>query len=328
VTTWDRISGGTTFILHAPPTTVPGTPAQPEYLKADVYMPPAFIANNPQSHRMIQNIVQQFIETVSVQTVRDWTDRARRVLGYSLTQRGNVKVNPRMPRIPKPQPHSSRYVFYGQPTHVPASPSSLDSFGFEEHFDEVSHQLVDMQEKVECLTAEKHDLEKALAIAYQRIKDLEEHLDRVPEFSPDPCPATPIRPSQRQPLSPAARPIASTPSRTRNLLSTPQARSNLQNLTPVTSPSRRRDSPGASRRLGTPSRVRFGAADTDGDTRQSIPMYDLFLKGHNLDNLTTAVKVAIRLCEHDSWATEFEHIGVPADLVGKLVSLVAFEMDI
>ena len=236
-----------------------------------------------------------------------------------------------MPHIPKPQPHSSHYVFYGQLTHVPASPSSLDSLGFEEHFDAVSCQLMDMQEKVEFLTAEKHDLEKELTIAHQRIKDLEEHLDRIPEFSPNPCPATPIRLSQRQPLSPAARPIASTPSRTRKLLSTPQARSNLQNLTPVTSPSCTRDSPSvpsASHRLGTPSHVRFGAADTDGEARQSIPMYDLFLKGHNLDNLTAAVEVAIRLCERDSWATEFEHIGVPADLVGKLVSLVAFEQDI
>ena len=327
---WDRISGGTTFILHAPPTTVPGTP-QPEYLKADVYMPPAFVANNPQLHRMIQNIVQQFIETVSVQTVCDWTDRACRMLGYSLTQQGNIKVNPCMPCIPKPQPHSSHYVFYGQPTHVLPSPSSLDSFGFEEHFDAVSHQLMDMQEKVEFLTAEKHDLEKELAIVHQRIKDLEEHLDRVPEFSPDPRPATPIRQSQHQPLSPATHPVASTPSRTRKLLSMPQAHSNLQNLTPVTSPSHTWESPsvaGASHCLGTPIHVRFGAADTDGEACQSIPMYDLFLKGHNLDNLTTAVEVAIRLCERNSWATEFEHIGVPADLVGKLVPLVAFEKDI
>ena len=86
---YDQLTGSTTMIISSGGTTVPGSPVQPEYLKASIYLPPAFITHNPDLHRSIIDIVQRYIEMVGVRTVTMWSQRARRDLHYSLTQVGN-----------------------------------------------------------------------------------------------------------------------------------------------------------------------------------------------------------------------------------------------
>ncbi|KAK6996081.1 hypothetical protein R3P38DRAFT_2566108 [Favolaschia claudopus] len=46
-TLWDRSFGGTTMVIHIDGTTVPNTPALPEYLRASVYLPPRFLSLHP-----------------------------------------------------------------------------------------------------------------------------------------------------------------------------------------------------------------------------------------------------------------------------------------
>ena len=117
-TMYDRLTGSTTMIVSSSGTTVPGAPTRPEYLKASVYLPPAFITHHPDLHHHIIDIVQHFIETVGVRTVTMWTERARRDLHYSLTQPGNPHRNESVNEIPKPDYNSSQYTFLGQPYRI------------------------------------------------------------------------------------------------------------------------------------------------------------------------------------------------------------------
>ncbi|KAJ6474082.1 hypothetical protein DFH09DRAFT_1343359 [Mycena vulgaris] len=48
-TKYDRTTAGTTFIVHVAGTTVPGAPLAPERLKANVYLPPHFLADHPRT---------------------------------------------------------------------------------------------------------------------------------------------------------------------------------------------------------------------------------------------------------------------------------------
>jgi len=112
----DRISGGTTMVLHSSGTTVPGAPHRPEYLKAIGYLPPAFVQHNPQLHTSILQLVQLFIETIAVKTTNDWTARARSQLKWGLRQVGSPEPNPAVIGMPAPETNSAHYTFLGQCT--------------------------------------------------------------------------------------------------------------------------------------------------------------------------------------------------------------------
>ena len=121
---YDRLTGSTTMIISSSGTTVPGSPIRPEYLKASVYLPPAFVAHHPDLHSNIIEIVQQYIETVGVHTVTMWTQRARHDLNYSLTQKGNPHRNANFNAIPNPERNSAHYTFLGQPYKIIQHPST------------------------------------------------------------------------------------------------------------------------------------------------------------------------------------------------------------
>nr|GAT46275.1 predicted protein [Mycena chlorophos] len=113
----DRLSGSTTIVIHTPGATVPNTPPLPEYLKAFVYLPPSFLAQNPAAHRPIARIVQSFIENVGVPTVRGFTVAFQH--RYHLPESGSdgapMNDKPGHRVIPRPKHNSSMYVFEGQP---------------------------------------------------------------------------------------------------------------------------------------------------------------------------------------------------------------------
>lgn len=179
---YDRLTGSTTMIISSGGTTVPGSPARPEYLKASVYLPPAFVAHHPDLHRPIIDIIQHYIETVGVRTVTMWTQRARRDLGYSLTQVGNPQQNPHVNIIPSPDFNSAQYTFLGQPyrfmedpsasfVEAPSQASSTDSyaFAFGEDPDASTLAMIDLQE-------ENSGLHEHVHILQQQISDLEEEV--------------------------------------------------------------------------------------------------------------------------------------------------------
>ena len=57
------------MVLHVDGTTDLGMPVLPGYLKADVYLPPHLIEEQPEHHHTIREIVQTFIENIGIPTV-------------------------------------------------------------------------------------------------------------------------------------------------------------------------------------------------------------------------------------------------------------------
>ncbi|KAJ7823340.1 hypothetical protein B0H14DRAFT_3730354 [Mycena olivaceomarginata] len=125
VTMWDRTFGGTTIILHANGTCVPGTPALLEYFKAIGYLPPVFLKEHPGSHLAVAHIAQTFIEYVGVPTAVRWT-LAGKNEGWPLKQKGDVRT-PTPPTALLPFPTSdTTYFFPGRPYQsLPPLPTAL-----------------------------------------------------------------------------------------------------------------------------------------------------------------------------------------------------------
>lgn len=179
---YDRLTGSTTMIVSSSGTTVPGSPVRPEYLKASVYLPPAFVSHHPDLHRPIIDIIQHYIESVGVRTVTMWAQRARRELGYSLTQIGNSQQNPHINDIPSPDINSAHFTFLGQPYRImedpsasavqaPSQASSADSYAFAFDEDPDAHTLT-----VIDLQLENNELQEQIHMLQQQINELEEEV--------------------------------------------------------------------------------------------------------------------------------------------------------
>jgi hypothetical protein len=112
-----------------------------------------------------------------------WTQRARRDLGYSLTQIGNPQQNPHINAIPSPGYNSAHYMFLGQPYKIIEDPSTSsvqvlsqassthsysDAFG--EDPDDVMLNIIDLQKENNNLREQIHTLQ-------QHIRDLEEEVN-------------------------------------------------------------------------------------------------------------------------------------------------------
>ena len=250
---YDRLTGSTTMIISSGGTTIPGSPTRPEYLKANVYLPPAFVTHNPDLHRPLVDIVQHYIESVGVRTVNLWTQRARRDLGYSLTQVGNPQQNQHVNTIPCPDYNSAHYTFLGQPYRImedpsagsfqaPSQASSTDSYAeaFGEDPDASTLVIIDLQEeirelheRIHNLEQERSDLEEEVKVlnlrnsslttrTHDRIQYLERQI-QIQRYAADQTTSSPVRnlatkpASSKTPLTPSryrsATPSLATPTR-------------------------------------------------------------------------------------------------------------------
>jgi len=184
------------MILNSSGTTIPGAPHRPEYLKALVYLPPAFVGHNPQLHSSILKLVQLFIESIAVKTTNDWTSRARSQLKWSLRQAGNPQPNAEVTGIPAPDPNSAQYTFLGQRSREPSEGTYSASITLL-FFSNNAYSLVDVSnEAFENLRDSARDLENTntvllgeLCEAHATIKRLEAQL----EMSSGPSTRTPAR---------------------------------------------------------------------------------------------------------------------------------------
>ncbi|KAJ7041289.1 hypothetical protein C8F04DRAFT_1253353 [Mycena alexandri] len=114
-TLYDRITGGTTLLMHCSGTTIPNAPLVPEHLKAQVYLPPRFIAEHPEEHATIAFLVQTFIEHVGVPTSRDWRARASQIWSMNQSRHISPAVLPTA-LIPDRASHrGTLYIFRGRP---------------------------------------------------------------------------------------------------------------------------------------------------------------------------------------------------------------------
>lgn len=109
------------MVMHVDGTQVPNSPALPEYIKADVYIPPPFIEEHLIQPSAVASIVQHYIEDLAVPAVIRWKSAGRRTPGLNW-RFNNVGLgdtpppnNTDQPLIPPPiMPRSSHRVFCGR----------------------------------------------------------------------------------------------------------------------------------------------------------------------------------------------------------------------
>lgn len=168
------------MVMHIDGTTIPNTPAAPEYLRVSAYLPPSFIASQPASHGSIAQIVQMFVESVGVPTVNQWRLNAN-LRGWPLTQQGpGANPNPPSPTlIPAPRdPDSAHYKFMGRPVGVldtlltpPTAAAAVPVVIIpDDDLDDATMDLMDAIERAAYAEAEVQE-------HIQRIHELESQVD-------------------------------------------------------------------------------------------------------------------------------------------------------
>ncbi|KAI0349009.1 hypothetical protein OH77DRAFT_1515077 [Trametes cingulata] len=119
-TTWDRVTGGCTLVIHTDGTMEPGQPCELEFVKMDAYFPPHILTESPRTDRVIAEIVQKFAEGLGLPAARRW-NKAFKNAGYNFSDREvprpmtSVAGRMQRPLVPKPPPGSSVVHFYGRP---------------------------------------------------------------------------------------------------------------------------------------------------------------------------------------------------------------------
>ncbi|KAH7911641.1 hypothetical protein BJ138DRAFT_985364, partial [Hygrophoropsis aurantiaca] len=120
----DRLTGGTTIVMHHPGATEPDIYLAPENLKADVFVDPRMLAKHPELHAITAEMVQLFIEHWACVNAADFRV-ARTILGWSkgdkitLPHTTPKKSNRSLPLIPAPFPPSSNhFTFNGRAAGV------------------------------------------------------------------------------------------------------------------------------------------------------------------------------------------------------------------
>jgi hypothetical protein len=114
------------LVVHVEGATIPGAPNLPEYLKADVYLPPHLVHELPECHYPIAAMVQTFIEEIGVRAVSRYLTAGRK-FGWSFTQNKSSHAIPSskdLSLIPSPvKSGSAHYIFHGRPRgSLPLSP--------------------------------------------------------------------------------------------------------------------------------------------------------------------------------------------------------------
>ncbi|KAJ7229515.1 hypothetical protein B0H12DRAFT_1240243 [Mycena haematopus] len=319
-TLWDRAFGGTTIVLHVDGTTIPGTPAEPQYLRASAYLPPAFVDSNQGSHVAIATMVQLFLEGVGVPTVQQWTANAR-ARRWSLTQVGSARpvANPSSPNlIPAPEVDSSHYKFFGRrvgeleeilarrfapPIAAPRVVSFSDDDGDEfagDEFDDVSLDIMAAIERAAYAEAQAteylqqiRDLEQQVDILIARVAaaeslsaDLQGQL-RSRRADPGTPPTTPAR-SQRTVFTPSSRPSGSGP--------------------PPYSPA---------------FHARSHTDPDVGPDNVGLDALDVCIRVQNLQHIAPAIKLVIRVATPAKWYEELLTLRLPSTVVSKLVDAAA-----
>jgi hypothetical protein len=131
----DRTFGGTTLVVHVEGATRPGSPTEPEYIKADVYFPDHMVREEPYTSRVVSDIVQQFIRNIGIPTIKRF-NRCVKLLwnlpSYSGTIPEPYPLQPTSP-IASP-PGSSVFCFYGNLKQNQAIVIDSDSDDDKPHF--------------------------------------------------------------------------------------------------------------------------------------------------------------------------------------------------
>jgi hypothetical protein len=123
----DRTFGGTTLIVHVEGATRPGSPNEPEYVKADVYFPGHMIREEPYISIVVSDIVQQFIRDIGIPTIERF-NRCSRLLWNMSSYSGPIPAPyPMQTALPiASPPGSSVFTYYGKQNRAAVLDSDSD----------------------------------------------------------------------------------------------------------------------------------------------------------------------------------------------------------
>ncbi|KAH0827421.1 hypothetical protein J3R83DRAFT_4096 [Lanmaoa asiatica] len=117
-TTLDRLSGGSTVILHYSGVTPPYADVIPEHLSIDAYLNPRALAEHPKLHQVGASLAQTFVEEWALPIARAFRDHRAQ---HNWKQEPATRIHRQMdftalPLIPCPaRPLSCSFVFPGRP---------------------------------------------------------------------------------------------------------------------------------------------------------------------------------------------------------------------
>ncbi|KAG1848434.1 hypothetical protein F4604DRAFT_1593923 [Suillus subluteus] len=121
-TVLDRLTGGSTIVLHHPGATSPNVKIAPETLKANVYINPKVLEEHHELHAVVAQITQLFLSDYATPLANAFADtRTRHKWGNSMMAQTPTKgkaqtEDPIMPLIPRPiVPTSAHFIFPGRP---------------------------------------------------------------------------------------------------------------------------------------------------------------------------------------------------------------------
>ncbi|KAJ7603380.1 hypothetical protein DFH06DRAFT_1350240 [Mycena polygramma] len=329
-TMWDRAYGGTTLILHADGPIAPNTPQHPKYFKASAYLPPVFVAENPNSHLALAHIAQTFIEHVGIPTSARWR-RAGRIQGYFGT--GPVTTPPRAPyhaTLLVPIPSQTNYVFLGRPrgdlallptpsAAAPAAsppPSSSQEYGCDD-LDDTTLAALDYQEQI-------YELQTALAherSVNQRLEEIALDMqDREREW--------------KETEEELRAEVARLKAQVGRGMSTPRPQTRTLTMPPPPSPSTSR----ALARSTTPSPSPYSQARPPASLSRPSPfsperlagfavelgtVTDAYLTSHDLDAHRSAVSLIVRRVSPVKFHEEVARLELPPDLKAGLIDALS-----
>ncbi|KAG1889914.1 hypothetical protein F4604DRAFT_1914451 [Suillus subluteus] len=105
-TVLDRLTGGSTIVLHHPGATSPNVNIAPETLKANVYINPKVLEEHHELHAVVAQITQLFLSDYATPLANAFAD----------TRTRHKWEDPIMPLIPHPiVPTSAHFIFPGRP---------------------------------------------------------------------------------------------------------------------------------------------------------------------------------------------------------------------
>jgi hypothetical protein len=285
-------------VVHVEGTTRPGSPNEPEYIKADVYFPDHMVREEPYTSKVVSDIVQQFIRNIGIPTIERFNRCIKLLWNLPLYSGPIPAPYPLQPTSPiASPPGSSVFCFYGNlkqnQTIVVDSDSDDDKPHFMTENTALRTQLMQVHQSIkraEDVWANYNRREQPLA-----------HSSNSSGSSSQPPPMTPAN------LQVRTVQIPHNPERT--LLSHSSSQSSK---TPKRTPSRHSISLSA---CGAGSRLPVTPKRTSPENQ-----YTAFVDENDLTDFLPAIDLVRRRVVMFNWKDELLNLGIEQDLVADLMS--------
>ncbi|KAJ3501325.1 hypothetical protein NLJ89_g9385 [Agrocybe chaxingu] len=182
------------FAIHVAGTTRPGSPKDPQYVKANVFFPDHLLREEPHLRTVLGNMVQQFIVEVGIPTIMRYEHCTAKL--FKLKQTSATNVRPLMQHGDFPTaspPGSCNFVFHGHPLTIVSSapgpssqpaPAPADDDDDDEYLvDEYTSSQVRMANYLQQVAEMKMEITQYKTILGDKEKELEECRIQISELT-------------------------------------------------------------------------------------------------------------------------------------------------